>query len=76
MSLKKRAVLDWTCAPQYLDDLARIYVMVGKYDEAIDILQRLLSMPSELTVPWLRLDPAWDPLRYHSRFQKLLKSNK
>jgi serine/threonine protein kinase/TolB-like protein/Tfp pilus assembly protein PilF len=59
--------------PLHLDDLARIYVMVGKYDEAIDILQRLLSMPSELTVPWLRLDPIWDPLRDHSRFNKLLE---
>jgi len=59
--------------PLHLDDLARIYVMVGKYDEAIDMLQRLLKMPSELTVPWLRLDPVWDPLRDHSRFKKLLE---
>ncbi len=62
--------------PLHLDDLARIYVMVGKYNEAIDILQRLLKMPSELTVPWLRVDPVWDPLRDHPRFQALLKSNK
>lgn len=62
--------------PLHLDDLARIYVMVGKYDEAIDILQRLLSMPSELTVPWLRLDPVWDPLHDYPRFKKLIETYK
>ncbi|MHC4462804.1 MAG: protein kinase domain-containing protein [Planctomycetota bacterium] len=67
---------DASNGPLHLDDLARIYVMMGKYDEAIDILQSLLSMPSELTVPWLRLDPVWDPLRDHPRFQKLLMSDK
>jgi len=62
--------------PLQLDDLARIYVMVGKYDEAIDILERLLRMPSELSVPWLRLDPVWDPLRNHPRFKRLTESGK
>jgi hypothetical protein len=49
-------------------DLARIYVMVGEYDAAIDQLEFLLSRPGELSIPLLRLDPAWDPLRDQPRF--------
>ncbi len=53
-------------------DLARIYVMVGEYDAAMDRLGYLTSIPGYLTPAWLRLDPTWDPLRGHPRFQRLL----
>jgi serine/threonine-protein kinase len=56
--------------------LALIYTMVGEYDKAIDQIAILLSIPSELSIPLLQLDPAWDPLRNHPRFQKLLESSK
>lgn len=58
-----------------IEDLARIYVMVGEFDAAIDQLEYLLSIPGELSIPLLRLDPAWDPLRDHPRFKKLLESD-
>ena len=57
-----------------IKNLARIYVMVGDYDAATDQLKILLSRPGELSIPLLRLDPAWDPLHNHPRFQKLLES--
>ncbi len=53
-------------------DLAQIYVIIGEYDKAIDNIEYLLSVPCCLSVPLLKLDPAWDPLRDHPRFQKLL----
>ncbi len=53
--------------------LARIYAMLGEYDAAIDQLELLLSIPSEVTVPLLRIDPQWDPLREHPRFQALVE---
>ena len=53
-------------------DLARIYTMVGDYEAAIDRLDYLLSIPGHLTTTWLRVDPTWDPLRGHPRFQRLL----
>ena len=62
--------------PYRVEDLARIYVMVGEYDAAIDQLEFLLSIPGPLSIPLLRLDPAWNPLRKHPRFQKLLESAK
>ena len=59
-----------------VEDLARIYVMVGEFDAAIDQLEFLLSITSELSIPLLRLDPAWDPLRDDLRFKKLIESGK
>ncbi|MHC4324801.1 MAG: tetratricopeptide repeat protein, partial [Planctomycetota bacterium] len=56
-----------------IEDLARIYVMVGEFDAAIEKLEFLLSVPSELSVPLLKLDPAWNPLRDHPRFKKLVE---
>jgi len=59
-----------------VEDLARIYVMTGEYDPAIDQLAFLLDRSSKISVPLLRLDPAWSPLRNHPRFKKLLESKK
>jgi serine/threonine-protein kinase len=55
-------------------DMAQIYVMVREYDLAIDQIMFLLSLPSELSIPLLKVDPVWDPLRNHPRFIKLLES--
>ncbi|UCC96997.1 MAG: protein kinase [Phycisphaerales bacterium] len=60
--------------PLRIGDLARIYVMVGKFDEALDLVERLLNMHSELSVAKLRRDPVWDPLRDHPRFKKLVET--
>jgi serine/threonine-protein kinase len=59
-------------APYPLQGLAQIHTMVGDYEAAIDLLDYLLSIPSEESVPYLRLHPMWDPLREHPRFQALL----
>lgn len=53
-------------------DLAKIYVMVSEYDKALDKIEYLLSVPSPMSIPLLKLDPIWKPLMSHPRFQKLL----
>jgi serine/threonine-protein kinase len=58
--------------PRTVAALAEIYVMVNEHDAAIDQLEKHLSAPGELSVSLLRLDPTWDPLRDHPRFQALL----
>jgi len=50
--------------------------MVGEYDAAIDQLEYLLSIPSEISIPLLRIDPTWNPLRDNPRFQKILSRGK
>lgn len=59
-----------------IEDLARIYVMVCELDKAVEKLEFLLSIPGELSVPLIRLDPAWDPLRDHPRFIKPLEQER
>jgi serine/threonine-protein kinase len=56
-----------------VEDLARIYTMVGEYDAAIDQLEILLAVPSLTAVPMLRIEPTWQPLRGHPRFQALVE---
>lgn len=59
--------------PELVAKLAQIYVKVGDYDSATDQLEYLLSIPTSfVSVPYLRLDPTWAPLRNNPRFQKLL----
>jgi TolB-like protein len=52
---------------------AQILAQCGRVDAALDEIQRLLPGPSWLSVHTLRLDPRWDPIRSHPRFQALLE---
>ena len=54
-------------------ELAKIYTRVGQSDKALDLIEKLLSIPCDLSVGLLRLDPVWDPLRDDPRFQALLE---
>jgi tetratricopeptide (TPR) repeat protein len=57
--------------PQVTASLAQIYAWTGEFDEAFRLLDHLLTIPSALNVPMLKLDPVWDPLRSDPAFQKL-----
>ena len=60
--------------------LALVHARSGEPEKALDLIEHLLSVPCELqsgeiynmTVADLRLRWVWEPLRDHSRFQKLL----
>jgi TolB-like protein/Flp pilus assembly protein TadD/predicted Ser/Thr protein kinase len=56
----------------YVFDLATIYTLTGEYDKAIEQLELLFSIPSFVSVPWIRMDPRWDSLRGLPRFQELM----
>jgi TolB-like protein/Flp pilus assembly protein TadD len=56
-----------------LEDLALVHAMLGQQNEAIEVLDDLLSRAGyPLSVPVLRLDPLWDPLRSSPRFEALV----
>jgi serine/threonine protein kinase/tetratricopeptide (TPR) repeat protein len=57
----------------YVIDLAHIYTILGDNDAALERLEYLLSNPSWISPPFLRMDPRWDPLRGDPRFQALLE---
>jgi eukaryotic-like serine/threonine-protein kinase len=54
-------------------DRAQILAQAGEAEAALDAVERLLGGPSWFTsVHTLRLDPRWNPIRDHTRFQALL----
>ena len=58
--------------PQVTGILAEIYTSVGEYDQALRLLDHLLNIPNGITVPALKLDPVWDPLRKDPRYEALI----
>jgi tetratricopeptide (TPR) repeat protein len=58
--------------PKIAASLAQIYAFTGEFDEAFRLIDHLLRVPNGLTVPTLKLDPVWDPLRKDPRFQALI----
>ncbi|MCI0447750.1 hypothetical protein L0152_31625, partial [bacterium] len=72
LPISKDAVL----GPWAVRNLTIVYVMVGEYEAAIDQIEYLLSIPTGLkspSIPMLRINPTWDPLRSLARFQKILE---
>jgi hypothetical protein len=45
--------------------------MLGEADSAVKQLRVLLAVPSWISVPLLRVDPTWDPVRRDPGFQGL-----
>ena len=58
--------------PEITEGVAQVYAILGDNDRAIEILDGLLNRPSYVTVPSLRVNPIWDPLRNDPRFQALI----
>jgi tetratricopeptide (TPR) repeat protein len=58
--------------PDITEGAAEVYSIVGENGRAIETLNGLLSRPGAVTVPLLKLSPAWDLLRNDPRFQTLI----
>jgi non-specific serine/threonine protein kinase len=54
---------------------AVVKMILGDHDGAIDDLEFLITVPSNLTPAWLHLHPVFDEIRTNSRFQKLVSQN-
>jgi tetratricopeptide (TPR) repeat protein len=53
-------------------ELAQIYAWFGRKKECVEILTRLIRLPTLITVPYLKLAPDWDNVRDDPGFQALL----
>jgi tetratricopeptide (TPR) repeat protein len=53
--------------------LVRILILVGEPEQALDQLEPLLRFSYILSPDWLRIDPAFAPLRGNPRFQRLVE---
>ncbi|MBA3260793.1 MAG: tetratricopeptide repeat protein [Gemmatimonadales bacterium] len=56
-----------------LENLAEVYAHAGRSDNAVAVLERLLKMPSTISIARLRADPVWAPLHGHPRFRQLVR---
>jgi tetratricopeptide (TPR) repeat protein len=52
--------------------LARVYVLAGQAEGALEHLEQVLKTPSMITRGWLRIDPNFTPLRKNPRFERLV----
>jgi TolB-like protein/DNA-binding SARP family transcriptional activator/Tfp pilus assembly protein PilF len=56
-----------------VESLAVIYALLGEDEQAIELLEYLLSIPGTLTVPFLKIDYRFNSLRDNPRFQGMLE---
>ena len=59
--------------PYFQHQLARIYIILGEPEKALDQLEPLLKIPYYLSPGWLKVDPTFDPLRKNPRLKRLLE---
>ena len=52
-------------------NLAQIYGILGQAAPAVAQLRKTMSVPSDVTPAFLRVDPTWDPIRHDPAFQQL-----
>ena len=57
-------------------DMARILLMIGRYEEAIAKLEFLFQQNGLISVELLKRDPLWDPLRDIDSFKALIENPK
>lgn len=66
---------DATVGATRICDLAQIYVMVGEYEKAVELLEVIMSIPSFVSISDLKLDPIWRPLHKNPGFQALIEKH-
>jgi TolB-like protein/Tfp pilus assembly protein PilF len=58
--------------PDILETAAEIHAQFSDTGAAVAVLETLLQRPSPVTVPVLKLNPIWDPIRNDPAFKALL----
>jgi tetratricopeptide (TPR) repeat protein len=59
----------------FVEDLAQIYIIIGDQETAIDQIEMLFTIPSWISVQYLKINPLYDRLKDNPRFQKLIQNH-
>ena len=65
----------WSAIPYSHHLAARIDLLLGDRDAAIDEVRAILAKPYFISPAWLRIDPTWNRLRGDPRFEKMAHSD-
>ena len=57
-----------------LEGLAQVYTWTGERDRAIELVEKLVSMPGYTNYARLKMHPLWAPLRGDPHFEKIVNS--
>jgi hypothetical protein len=57
-----------------LEGLAQVYTWTNERDRAIELLQKLVTIPGYTNYARLKLHPMWNPLRGDPHFEKIVNS--
>ncbi len=55
------------------DEMASLYIMIGEYEKALELMDETLAAPGEFCLALLMLEPVYDPLRELPEYKNMLK---
>jgi tetratricopeptide (TPR) repeat protein len=64
---------DVTYGPNREMELALIHTILGEFDAALDIIEKLLAIECYMSPVWLNLDPRWEPMKKQPRYNRILE---
>jgi serine/threonine protein kinase/tetratricopeptide (TPR) repeat protein len=64
---------DALLGPFIVMNLAAVYVRAGEHEKAMDTIEYLMSIPCPVMVGYFRMDPSFDALWEHPRFQQIME---
>ncbi len=65
------AEADSSSGPYYRHQLARLYLLLGELELALDEIEKILAVPYTFSIAWMEIDPLFEPLRDHPRYREL-----
>jgi len=55
------------------DEMASLYIMIGEYEKALELMDETLAAPGEFCLALLKLEPVYDPLRELPEYKNMLR---